>query len=68
MNSEEYEKICKESKSGIQKFVENTQTRQTGLVIDCRKEEFVVETEGQRDTWPAAKCRERSYYIPSYSR
>ncbi|NIQ94477.1 MAG: hypothetical protein GWO11_01860 [Desulfuromonadales bacterium] len=68
MNSSEYEKICSAHRSGIQKFVENQQTRQTGLVITCRNDEFVVETEGNRDTWPREKCREQSYHVPSYSR
>ncbi|HKL48103.1 MAG TPA: hypothetical protein VJ882_00485 [Desulfuromonadales bacterium] len=67
MDSKEFEKICQSSRSGIQKFVENIETRQTGRVISCVEDKFNVESEGHRYTWPREQCREQSYHIPSYS-
>jgi hypothetical protein len=59
MNRDRYISLCKQTASGNDSFVRNTDNGEQGLVESCTHESLLVKTsEGKERIWDFHKCEE----------
>ena len=58
MEREEFEKCCQAIEEGVEIFLENSDSRRSGKVLFCTRDQFRVQVEGERESWSAGSCRE----------
>lgn len=59
MTRHEYENLCTAVDSGVERFVVNRETGETGQVLACRRDELEVDVYGRQELWTKESCTER---------
>ncbi len=60
MERKEFEKCCQAIEDGVEVYLENTSSHETGRVLFCTPDQFRVEVAGKRQAWQPENCEESS--------